>query len=191
MSNSHVQIVKDFFAAMGRGDKQGLLALSAEDIEWIIPGLRHLGIVGDTYTIPLSGDDTDGRYCLIDMHVPPGGGPPPHRHDFENHSPFSKVKSKPPFAAKNQSWEQARRQHSSQRASFLHERFQGTGTANVHLLASRAGRILPRGGISVLPGPRWHPSPTKLRDGNEGKSRHTPPEISHGNDKTISQFPSP
>ena len=45
--------------------------------------LRHLGIVGDTYTILLSGDDTDGRYCLIDMHVPPGGGPPYHRHDFE------------------------------------------------------------------------------------------------------------
>jgi ketosteroid isomerase-like protein len=38
MSNNHVQIVKDFFAAMGRGDKRGLLALSAEDIEWIIPG---------------------------------------------------------------------------------------------------------------------------------------------------------
>jgi ketosteroid isomerase-like protein len=38
MSNNHVQIAKDFFAAMGRGDKQGLLALSAEDIEWIIPG---------------------------------------------------------------------------------------------------------------------------------------------------------
>ena len=34
----NVQIVKDFFAAMSRGDKQGLLALSAEDIEWIIPG---------------------------------------------------------------------------------------------------------------------------------------------------------
>jgi ketosteroid isomerase-like protein len=34
----NVQIVKDLFAAMGRGDKQGLLALSAEDIEWIIPG---------------------------------------------------------------------------------------------------------------------------------------------------------
>ena len=38
MSNNHVQIVKDFFAAMGRGDKRGLLELSAEDIEWIIPG---------------------------------------------------------------------------------------------------------------------------------------------------------
>ena len=45
--------------------------------------LPHIGIVGDTYTILISGEDTDGRYCLIDMHIPPGGGPPPHRHDFE------------------------------------------------------------------------------------------------------------
>jgi quercetin dioxygenase-like cupin family protein len=45
--------------------------------------LPHLGVVGDTYTILLSGKDTAGRFCLIDMHVPPGGGPPPHRHDFE------------------------------------------------------------------------------------------------------------
>jgi ketosteroid isomerase-like protein len=34
----NVQIVKDFFAAMGSGDEQGLLSLVAEDIEWIIPG---------------------------------------------------------------------------------------------------------------------------------------------------------
>jgi ketosteroid isomerase-like protein len=33
----NVQLVKDFFAAMG-GDKQGLLALAAENIEWIVPG---------------------------------------------------------------------------------------------------------------------------------------------------------
>ena len=45
--------------------------------------LAHLGLVGDTYTILLTGDQTAGRYTLIDMHVPPGGGPPPHRHDFE------------------------------------------------------------------------------------------------------------
>jgi quercetin dioxygenase-like cupin family protein len=45
--------------------------------------LPHLGLVGDTYTMLLSGEDTAGRYCLIDMHIPPGGGPPPHRHDFE------------------------------------------------------------------------------------------------------------
>ena len=47
------------------------------------PALPHLGVVGDTYTILLTGDDTAGRYTLIDMHVPAGGGPPPHRHDFE------------------------------------------------------------------------------------------------------------
>ena len=45
--------------------------------------LPHLGVVGDTYTLLVTGKDTAGRYCLIDMHVPPGGGPPPHRHDFE------------------------------------------------------------------------------------------------------------
>jgi quercetin dioxygenase-like cupin family protein len=47
------------------------------------PNLPHIGLVGDTYTILVSGNDTAGRYCLIDMHIPPGGGPPPHRHDFE------------------------------------------------------------------------------------------------------------
>jgi quercetin dioxygenase-like cupin family protein len=45
--------------------------------------LPHLGVAGDTYTILLTGEDTGGRYTLIDMFVPPGGGPPPHRHDFE------------------------------------------------------------------------------------------------------------
>lgn len=45
--------------------------------------LPHIGLVGDTYTILLAGKDTAGRFCLIDMHIPPGGGPPPHRHDFE------------------------------------------------------------------------------------------------------------
>ena len=37
-TEKNVQTVKDFFAAIGRGDKKGLLALSAEDIDWIIPG---------------------------------------------------------------------------------------------------------------------------------------------------------
>jgi quercetin dioxygenase-like cupin family protein len=46
-------------------------------------GLPHYGVVGDNYTILLTGADTAGRYALIDMYVPPGGGPPPHRHDFE------------------------------------------------------------------------------------------------------------
>jgi ketosteroid isomerase-like protein len=37
-TQENVQIVKDFFAAMGGYNRQDLLALVAEDIEWIIPG---------------------------------------------------------------------------------------------------------------------------------------------------------
>ena len=40
MSNEeeNVQVVKNFFAAIDSGDKQRVLALVAEDIEWIVPG---------------------------------------------------------------------------------------------------------------------------------------------------------
>jgi uncharacterized protein len=37
-TQENVQVVKDFFAAMGSYNKQDLLALVAEDIEWVIPG---------------------------------------------------------------------------------------------------------------------------------------------------------
>ena len=35
---NNVQIVKNFLAALGRRDKRSLLSLSAEDLEWTIPG---------------------------------------------------------------------------------------------------------------------------------------------------------
>jgi quercetin dioxygenase-like cupin family protein len=47
------------------------------------PALTHLAVVGDTYTILVSSADTGGRYTLIDMLIPDGGGPPRHRHDFD------------------------------------------------------------------------------------------------------------
>ena len=61
-------------------DPQRSLKLARPNEDQSLP---HIGLVGDTYTILLSGNDTNGRYCLIDMLVPPGGGPGPHRHDFE------------------------------------------------------------------------------------------------------------
>ena len=65
-------------AALPDDDLARLLVLAQSDS----PDALHIGLVGDTYTILLGGKDT-GKFCLIDMHVPPGGGPPPHRHDFE------------------------------------------------------------------------------------------------------------
>jgi len=61
-------------------DPRRKLALARPNDDQSLP---HIGVVGDTYTILVTGEDTAGRYCLIDMFVPPGGGPPPHRHDFE------------------------------------------------------------------------------------------------------------
>lgn len=34
----NVRIVQEFFAAMGGGDKQAMLALAADDIEWVVAG---------------------------------------------------------------------------------------------------------------------------------------------------------
>jgi len=47
------------------------------------PATTFVSLVGDTYAMLITGEQTNGRYCLIDMRVPDGGGPPPHRHDFE------------------------------------------------------------------------------------------------------------
>jgi quercetin dioxygenase-like cupin family protein len=47
------------------------------------PALMHMAVVGDTYTVLLSGEQTAGRFAILDMLIPPGGGPPPHRHNFE------------------------------------------------------------------------------------------------------------
>jgi quercetin dioxygenase-like cupin family protein len=45
--------------------------------------LQHVALAGDIYTMLLTGADTANKFCLIDMQIPPGSGPAPHRHDFE------------------------------------------------------------------------------------------------------------
>lgn len=43
-----------------------------------------LSVVGDTYRILITGEQTGGAYASIDMLIPPGGGPNPHSHtDFQ------------------------------------------------------------------------------------------------------------
>ena len=41
---------------------------------------QTLSVVGDTYRLVMTGEQTDGAYAVIDMLVPPGGGPGPHAH---------------------------------------------------------------------------------------------------------------
>jgi len=67
-------------SAVPPDNQQRKLAIAQPDTDRKI---SHIGVAGGTYTILLAAKDTAGRFCLIDMHIPPGGGPPPHRHDFE------------------------------------------------------------------------------------------------------------
>ncbi|SDP18281.1 Cupin domain-containing protein [Nakamurella panacisegetis] len=70
----------DHAAPVPPDDHSRALTIARPDQDERLP---HIGLVGDTYTILVNGSETAGKYTLIDMHVPPGGGPPPHRHDFE------------------------------------------------------------------------------------------------------------
>ena len=67
-------------SAIPPDDPRRTLTVARPDTDASLP---HLGIGSGTYTILPSGHETAGRYALIDMLVPSGGGPPPHRHDFE------------------------------------------------------------------------------------------------------------
>lgn len=41
---------------------------------------QSFSIAGGSYRILISGEQTGGNYAVIDMLVPPGGGPGPHAH---------------------------------------------------------------------------------------------------------------
>ena len=41
---------------------------------------ERFGVAGGNYRIVISGTQTNGNYAVIEMNVPPGGGPPPHSH---------------------------------------------------------------------------------------------------------------
>jgi quercetin dioxygenase-like cupin family protein len=44
---------------------------------------RTIGVMGDVYRFLAVGEETDGKYCMFEALVPPGGGPPPHVHSRE------------------------------------------------------------------------------------------------------------
>lgn len=77
--NSSSKATAKAAAALPPDDLGRALAVARSDD----PDLPHLAVVGDTYTSLVRGKDAGGRFCVIDMYVPPGGGPPAHRHDFE------------------------------------------------------------------------------------------------------------
>ena len=123
--------------------------------------LPHIGVVGDTYTILLAGKDTAGQFCLIDMHVPPGGGPPPHRHDFEE--TFTVLEGELDATFRGKKYLLRASETINVPANAPHQ-FHNSSTQPVrlamHLFAIRAGRIFHGGGSA---GGDPHHSATQTR----------------------------
>jgi uncharacterized protein len=67
-TEENVQTVKDFFAALGSGDRQRLLSLVVKDIEWIIPGEdwplagTHRGHAGLADVLQKASDEVETTY---------------------------------------------------------------------------------------------------------------------------------
>src|SRR3984957_5665426 len=75
----NVQVVKNFFAAIGSGDKQALLALVDEGMEWIIPGEdwplagTHRGHAGVAAGVRQAGQEIETTYPKPPEFGAPGG----------------------------------------------------------------------------------------------------------------------
>jgi quercetin dioxygenase-like cupin family protein len=65
--------------------QKGTVTMSSENLAFHVPadtGPSYWG-PGDRYTFLVTGDQTNGAYFIMEAHVPPQGGPPPHFHPFE------------------------------------------------------------------------------------------------------------
>jgi quercetin dioxygenase-like cupin family protein len=47
---------------------------------------ENISMVGDTYRIVVTGEQTNGEFSVVDMLIPPNGGPGPHAHPDFNES---------------------------------------------------------------------------------------------------------
>jgi len=48
------------------------------------PRLRVYSLVLDTYIVIAGAEETMGQFSMFEAVIPPGGGPPPHRHLWED-----------------------------------------------------------------------------------------------------------
>ena len=86
-------------------DRKRNLVLARPDTD---PTLPHFAIVGDTYTILVTGEDTNGRFCLIDMHILPAADRRRTAMNSRRLSPCWKANWKQPSEERSQLCAQAK-----------------------------------------------------------------------------------
>lgn len=50
----------------------------------MVPVPRAYSLVMDTYIVVAGAEETQGQFSMFEGIIPPGGGPPPHRHLWED-----------------------------------------------------------------------------------------------------------
>ena len=124
---------------------------------------RTIAFVGDLYRILVTGDDTNGKYALIEASVPPDAGPPLHVHSREEEG-FYVMEGEITFTI------------GDHRVVATAGMFANTPVGVPHTFKNESGRpakmlvsIAPAGlekmffevGVSVAPGTKIAPPPTK------------------------------
>lgn len=124
-----------------------------------------ISVVGDTYRIVVSGEQTEGAYAIIDMLVPPGGGPGPHAH-ADIQEAFYVIDGEVVVRSETQTY-------TAKKGSFVDipkggaiHSFTNEGQATAHLLCvvvpAGLEKFFPETGQTVAAGqflPRQEPSP--------------------------------
>jgi quercetin dioxygenase-like cupin family protein len=130
----------------------------------------HISVAGGTYTILVSGAQTAGRYCLVDMLVPDGGGPPPHRHDFEEMFTLLEGELEFTFRGKSQTVRAGSTVNVPANAPHAFKNVSGT-TAHMLCMCTPAGQeeFFMAVGIPVESRTSPQPKPTKEEQAERGK----------------------
>ena len=88
-----------------------------------------LSVAGNTYRTLIGGSHTAGKYAVIDMLVPPGGGPGPHAHPAMTED-FYIIEGEVEFTAGTQ-------KHIAQKGDYVHIPLNGP----VHFFKNKSGKM--------------------------------------------------
>jgi len=99
-----------------------------------------LSVVGDTYRVVVSGEQTGGAFAVIDMLVPPQGGPGPHAHAGIQES-FYVVDGEVVVRTKHQTYTARKGSFVSIPLGGVVHEFKNTTTTVAHLLCT----VIPAG----------------------------------------------
>jgi uncharacterized cupin superfamily protein len=79
--------------------------------------------------------------CLIDMSVPPGGGPPPHRHNFQESFTLLEGEIEATFRGEKSVVRAGETLSIPANATFFYQRIRADDATVVHMLAGRTGGV--------------------------------------------------